>query len=162
MHEDERLEDLSGLCGCGHCGVSTSSYETTSLSKLVLYNGIGLSAVVAVLYGIRQNQPANRRAWFLIAGAMGSFLTADVVYYVLELTSPIARPRSRRSPTSSTSAMYPLMIVGLLMLLRSVSPGRDVAGILDAGLVAVATFAVLGILVHGHLPADRRTPRSGA
>ena len=61
--------------------------ETTSLSKLVLYNGIGLSAVIATLIGIRRNCPENRRAWYFIAGGMASFLTADIIYYVLELTT---------------------------------------------------------------------------
>ena len=57
---------------------------TTSLSKLVLYNGIGLSAVIATLTGIRRNRPADAGPWKLIAAGMGSFLLAEVVYYVLE------------------------------------------------------------------------------
>ncbi len=119
--------------------------ETTSLSKLVLYNGIGLSAVIAVLFAIRKNNPPNRRAWYFIAAGMGSFLTADVIYYVLEITTD-----SVPFPSIADAfylGMYPLMIVGLLGILRTVSPGRDMAGLVDAGLVAVATFAVLGILI---------------
>ncbi len=119
--------------------------ETTSLSKLVLYNGLGLTAVVATLYGIRKNQPENRKAWYLIAAAMGTFLTADIVYYVLELVHDEAPYPSIAD--AFYLGMYPIMCLGLLSLLRSVSPGRDVAGLIDAALVAVATFAVLGILV---------------
>ncbi len=119
--------------------------ETTSLSKLVLYNGIGLCAVIATLYGIRKNQPENRKAWYLIAGAMGTFLTADIVYYVLELIHD--EPPYPSVADAFYLAMYPIMCLGLLSLLRSVSPGRDFAGLIDAALVAVATFAVLGILV---------------
>ena len=118
--------------------------ETTSLSKLVLYNGIGASSVVAVLVGVRRNRPENRRVWLLIAAGLASFLTADVVYYVLELVSDEAPYPS--AADAFYLGMYPLMIVGLLGLLRRASPGRDIAGLLDAGLVAVATFAVLGIL----------------
>ncbi len=119
--------------------------ETTSLSKLVLYNGIGLSAVIATLIGIRRNSPENRRAWYFIAGGMASFLTADIIYYILELATDAV-------PYPSVAdgfylGMYPLMIIGMIGLLRNVSPGRDVAGLVDAGLVAVATFTVLGILV---------------
>ncbi len=121
-------------------------YGSPGVSKLVLYNGIGLSAVVAVLYGIRRNKPTNRRAWFFIAGALGSFLTADVAYYVLELTSPIGEAPFPSIADGFYLGMYPLMIVGLMMLLRSIAPGRDIASVVDAGLVAVATFAVLGIL----------------
>jgi len=105
--------------------------ETTSLSKLVLYNGIGLSAVIATLIGIRRNCPENRRAWYFIAGGMASFLTADIIYYVLELTTDAV-------PYPSVAdgfylGMYPLMIIGMIGLLRNVSPGRDVAGLVDSG-----------------------------
>jgi len=120
-------------------------FETTSLSKLVLYNGIGLSAVIAVMFGIYRNRPANMKAWLFVAAALFSFLTADVVYYVLEITT-----QSVPFPSIADGfylGMYPLMILALTMMLRQVSPGRDFAGIVDATLVAVATFAVLGILV---------------
>lgn len=134
-------------------------YGSPGLSKLVLYNGIGASAVVAVLYGIRRHQPANKKAWYFIAGALGTFLTADVTYYVLELTSD-------QVPYPSIAdgfylGMYPIMIIGLMLLLRSIAPGRDFAGIVDASLVAVATFAVLGILVMDTYLTDDTSELSG-
>lgn len=126
--------------------------EPTSLSKLLLYNGIGLSAVVAVLYGIRRNRPVNRRAWYLIAASMGSFLTADIVYYGLELVTDSV-------PFPSVAdvfylGMYPLMIAGLFGLVRTVSQQRDIASLIDAALVAVATFSILGVLVMDSYVAD--------
>ncbi len=121
-------------------------YGSPGISKLVLYNGIALSAVLAVFAGIWRNKPKNRKAWFFVGAALSSFCAADVVYYLLELTSPIGEAPFPSIADGFYLGMYPIMIVGLLMLLRSVSPGRDVAGMLDAGLVAVATFAVLGIL----------------
>lgn len=134
-------------------------YGSPGLSKLVLYNGIGASAVIAVLYGIHQNQPANKKAWYFIAGALATFLTADVTYYVLELTSD-------EVPYPSIAdgfylSMYPIMIVGLMLLLRSIAPGRDFAGIVDATLIAVATFAVLGILVMDTYLTDDTSELSG-
>jgi diguanylate cyclase len=128
------------------------SVETTAMSKLVLYNGIGASAVMAVLFGIWRNRPENRRTWFFVAAGLASFLTADIVYYVLEL---VGESVPYPSPADAFYlGMYPLMIVGLLGLLRTVSPGRDIAGLLDAGLIAVATFAVLGILYMDSYIAD--------
>ena len=41
---------------------------TTPLSKLLLYNGIGLAAVIATMFGIRRKRPENRHAWWLIWG----------------------------------------------------------------------------------------------
>ncbi len=134
------------LAGVVAVAVSYFVYGSPGVSKLVLYNGIALSAVVAVLYGIYRNQPANKTAWYFIAGAMASFLAADIVYYVLELTSPIGEAPFPSLADGFYLSMYPLMIVGLVKLLRSVSPGRDIASILDAGLVGVATFSALGVL----------------
>ena len=58
---------------------------TTPISKLVLHNGIGLSAIVAILIGILVHRPARARSWCLIAGGAASFLSGDICYYVLGL-----------------------------------------------------------------------------
>jgi hypothetical protein len=118
---------------------------TTTLSHLVLYNGIGLSSVVALLVGIRWHRPADRRPWLLIAGGQASFLTADILYYILESVS-------HEVPFPSAAdvfylGMYPLVILGLLRLVAQTSPGRDLSSLVDAAIVAVATFAVFGVLV---------------
>jgi diguanylate cyclase (GGDEF)-like protein len=118
---------------------------TTTVSKLVLYNGVGLSSVVAILVGIRRNRPADARAWRFIALGAASFLSADLCYYILEAVSdqtPFPSPAD-----ALFLSMYPLVIAGLAVLLRKASPGRDLAGVVDAGMVAVATFAVLGVLI---------------
>ncbi|MFN0030496.1 MAG: GNAT family N-acetyltransferase [Acidimicrobiales bacterium] len=115
------------------------------LSKIVLYNGIGLSAVIALLVGIRRSRPAHVAGWWLITAGAMSFLSADICYYVLEAVS-------ETTPFPSLAdlfylGMYPLVISGLALLLRRSMPRRDWAGLLDAGVIAVATFAVLGVLV---------------
>ena len=43
--------------------------------------------------------------------------------------------------------MYPLVIMGLLRLVAQTSPGRDWSSLVDAAIVATATFAVFGVLV---------------
>ncbi|MGE3358762.1 MAG: GNAT family N-acetyltransferase [Acidimicrobiia bacterium] len=114
-------------------------------TKIVLYNGVGLSAVVALGVAIRRNRPENARAWTLIMAGATSFLTADIVYYVLEAvseTTPFPSPADL-----FYLGMYPLVISGLVSLLRRDAPRRDWAGLIDAGVVAVATFGVLGVLV---------------
>ena len=118
---------------------------TTPISKLLLYNGIGLAAVVATLIGIRHKSPENRRAWMLIVAGLISFLAGDVCYYILDAVNDTA-------PFPSVAdalylCMYPLVICGLLRLIRQRSPGRDWASLLDAAIAAVGTFAVLGVLV---------------
>ena len=43
---------------------------TTPMSKLLLYNGIALSALIATAVGIRRKRPEDRRAWWLILAGM--------------------------------------------------------------------------------------------
>ena len=118
---------------------------TTPLSKLLLYNGIGLAAVIATMFGIRRKRPENRHAWWLICAGLISFLAGDVCYYILDAIN-------ETTPFPSIAdalylGMYPLVICGLLRLIRQRSPGRDWASLLDAAIAAVGTFAVLGVLV---------------
>ena len=118
---------------------------TTPLSKLLLYNGIGLAAVIVTLVGVRHKRSENRNAWLLIALGMISFLAGDVYYYILDAvseTTPFPSPAD-----ALYLGMYPLVICGLLQLIRQISPGRDWPSLLDASIAAVGTFAVLGVLV---------------
>jgi diguanylate cyclase (GGDEF)-like protein len=114
-------------------------------SKLVLYNGTGLLAVVAVLYGVRRNKPSARTPWYFFAAGLGSFLTADICFYMLELVLGEA-------PFPSIAdvfylGMYPLVIIGLTKMLRSVSGGvRDTASFIDAAVVGIAMFGVLWVV----------------
>ena len=125
---------------------------TTPLSKLLLYNGIALSAVIATMVGIRRKRPENRSAWMLILAGMISFLAGDVCYYILDAvseTTPFPSPAD-----ALYLCMYPLVICGLLRLIRQISPGRDWPSLLDASIAAVGTFAVLGVLVIDTYVAD--------
>ena len=125
---------------------------TTPLSKLLLYNGIGLSAVIATLFGIRHKRGENRKAWILIVAGLISFLAGDVCYYILDTLSETA---PFPSPADALYlGMYPLVIYGLLRLIRQISPGRDWPSLLDASIAAVGTFAVLGVLVIDTYVAD--------
>jgi diguanylate cyclase len=125
----------------------------SSLSKLVLYNGVGLMSVLAILVGIRMNKPAHARSWRLISVGAGCFLSGDICYYILEAvqkTTPFPSPAD-----ALYLSMYPMVIAGLIGLLRRASPTRDWAGVVDAGMIAVATFAVLVVLFMDRYLADK-------
>ena len=103
---------------------------TTTLSKLLLYNGIGLSAVIATVVGIRHKRADNRHAWMWIVAGLISFLAGDLCYYILDAiseTTPFPSPAD-----ALYLGMYPLVIYGLLRLIRQIAPGRDWPSLLDA------------------------------
>lgn len=130
---------------CAPVAAAYFLFPTTPISKLVLYNGLGLAAVVAMAVGIRRNRPETPKAWYFFVAGMTSFLTADVLYYVL---NDILHVEAFPSPADLFYlGMYPLVITGILLLIRAHSPGRDTAGLVDAGITLVSVFAVLWVLV---------------
>ncbi|HEX3089410.1 MAG TPA: EAL domain-containing protein, partial [Ilumatobacteraceae bacterium] len=114
-------------------------------SKLLLYNGTGFLAILAVLYGVRRNKPAQRAPWFWFAAGLSSFLLGDICYYVLELVSPNGPPFPSIADVFYL-AMYPLVIVGLTKMHRSVSTDKADSSFVVAAIVGVAMVGALWIL----------------
>ena len=101
---------------------------------------MGLSAVVAILAGMRLHRPARRGIWFGLAGGLALFVAGDVVYtvydHLLELES-FPGPADVLYLTG-----YPLLAGALLVMIRSRTGGRDRAGLIDALIITTG----LGLL----------------
>jgi len=102
--------------------------------KIVLYNGLGLSAVVAIVVGIRRFRPAPVLAWYLFAAGLLSFAIADIIFYIIQ--DLLHRDVFPSLADVFYLASYPFMMGGLLLLIRSRSPGSDRASLIDALVVA--------------------------
>ena len=110
-------------------------------AKLVVWPLIGGSSAVAIVAGARRHRPARPLAWYLLAAAQLSFITGDWLYVV--------RVHVLRSGQVFPSfvdafylAFYPLLVAGLLLLIRRRSPGRDLPSLIDAAIVTIG----LGLL----------------
>ncbi len=107
-----------------------------ALAKLAVWPVIGLSSAVAVLVGTRRNRPARPLAWYLIAVAQVLLVTGDTLYNV--------RVRLLHDGASVFPsvvdlfylAFYPFLVVGLLLLIRDRTPGRDTASLIDATIIS--------------------------
>jgi diguanylate cyclase len=120
--------------------------DPTPVTKLVLYNGVGLLALIGTIVGIKLHKPTYRTPWVLFALGQLSFLTADLIYYILEhFNGEVPSPSIA---DGFYLLMYPLVIVGLVLMIRRNSNGtRDWAGLLDAGIFAIAMFSILWVTV---------------
>ncbi len=118
----------------------------TAETKLVLYNGTGLLAVGCIVLGIRVNKPQNRTPWLFFGAGLASFLIADICYYLLELLAGDAGPAFPSIADFFYLCMYPLVILGLVKMLRDVAPGRDYASLIDAAVVGISIFGALWVL----------------
>jgi diguanylate cyclase (GGDEF)-like protein len=107
----------------------------SDLARLVLYNGLGLSSVAAMLVGLRRYRPEHRGPWLLFATGRLSFVIADVIFYTYDNVLHV-----ERFPSVADAfylGCYPLLIAGLLLLIRRRSAGHDGAALIDAAIIAI-------------------------
>ncbi|WP_243788286.1 diguanylate cyclase [Saccharopolyspora gloriosae] len=110
--------------------------NATDPLRIALYCGISASAVPALLYGVRIHRPRRALPWLLIAGSQAVYCLADTIFYtshsLLDITTfPFIAD-------VFYLAHFPLIVCGLLLLIRARSPRRDLLSLIDATVLAVA------------------------
>jgi signal transduction histidine kinase len=118
-------------------------------AKIGLYNGLGLSAVVAILAGVRRHRPERPLTWYLFATGLLSYVTADIIFYTYQ--DLLGRDVFPSAADVFYLAAYPFLMAGLLLLIRSRSPGADRASLLDALTVTVGVGMVSWVFLVGPL-----------
>jgi diguanylate cyclase (GGDEF)-like protein/PAS domain S-box-containing protein len=118
--------------------VGTAYYAVSSpVLKVVTFGVLGVAPVVAVVAGVRLYRPSCPTAWYLFAAGQFAFTVGDMIFYVHEYLL------RQEPPFPSVAdvfylATYPCLIVGLLLLVKRRTPGRDRASLVDALIVAVS------------------------
>ena len=102
----------------------------------LVFSLIGLSAAAAIVIGALRNRPRQLLPWMLFAAAQVSFVVGDLLYYAFHFSFPSLGD-------VFYLAVYPLLVAGLLILIRARSAGRDRGSLLDASVITVG----LGLLV---------------
>jgi signal transduction histidine kinase len=98
----------------------------------VVYEGLGLAAVLATLWAVRTYRPATPLPWILFALGNLSFVVADIIFD--------ANP-NLPSPSVADAfylAGYPLIATGLILLFVHAGGHHRFAAVAEAG---IATFA---------------------
>ena len=104
------------------------------------YDLIGLSSVAAIVVGVRRLRPARPLIWWCFAAGQLLFVVGDMLYAVIDTVL-------HQSPFPSVADVfylggYPVLAVGLLILIRGRISDRDRAGLIDAAIIATG----LGLL----------------
>ena len=96
-----------------------------------LINVLGFSGVVAIVAGIRMHDPKAKVAWWLFAGGQFLFLSGDVYTY--------SNPNASFPSVGDALylAVYPMLMAGLLVLVRRRNPRRDPAAVVDALILTI-------------------------
>jgi signal transduction histidine kinase len=118
-------------------------------AKIGLYNGLGLSAVVAIVAGVRWHRPPRPLTWYLFAVGLLSYVTADVIFYTYQ--DLLHQEVFPSVADVFYLAAYPFLMAGLLLLIRSRSPGADRASLLDALVVTVGVGMLSWVFLVGPL-----------
>jgi diguanylate cyclase (GGDEF)-like protein/PAS domain S-box-containing protein len=119
-----------------------------------LWGSMGLGASAAVVVGTVKNRTPHRVPWFLIATALGTFISGDITYDVLTKYLHEVNP----FPSVADAfylVTYLFFAAGLLGLVRARRKEPDIGALLDALVVTVGAalmswIYLIQIYVHSH------------
>jgi signal transduction histidine kinase len=114
-------------------------------ARAVLNVVVGASAVAAIAAGIRWHRPGRRLAWWLIAAAQALFVAGDALFSLNDLVLGIEPFPSLADGLYLPG--YPVLAAGLALLARSRLAGRDLAGVIDAAIIAIGFGLLSWVLV---------------
>jgi diguanylate cyclase (GGDEF)-like protein/PAS domain S-box-containing protein len=110
---------------------------------------LGLSSVAAIVYGARKYRPKAKVAWWFIGAGVFLFITGDTIY---KTWHQIMGQQNIPFPSFVDAiyiTMYPVLAVGLLLLVRARVPGGDKASLLDALIVTLGVGLLSWIFLIG-------------
>jgi diguanylate cyclase (GGDEF)-like protein len=117
-----------------------------------LFNLLGLAPVLAIVAGVRLYKPASKGPWWWFAAGMGLFWLGDI--YTYSYPKLIGHEVPFPSPGDAAYvAVYPALMVGLLLLVRRRNPESDRAGVIDSvimtlGLSLLSWVALIAPYLH--------------
>src|SRR6266545_3245832 len=124
--------------------------------KLVLYNGLSYSAAVAILIGVHLHKPQRRTPWYLLAASQFVYASADTAFYVAH--DVLHQDRFPAVADVLYLSHYPILIAGLLLLVRQRTPRGDRASLIDASVIAVSVGLLSWVFLIGPYAIDAQLP----
>jgi diguanylate cyclase (GGDEF)-like protein/PAS domain S-box-containing protein len=101
----------------------------------LFYDLVGLSAVAAIVAGVWMNRPDHQLSWYLFALGQLMFVAGDLTLNYYENVLHIEAPFPSMSDAFWLGG-YPILTIGLVLLIRRRALGRDWAGLIDAAIIA--------------------------
>ena len=112
----------------------------STAAKNVFFDLVGLSAVAAIVVGIRVRSPSSPLAWYLLALGLFSFVIGDSILSFLESVLG-EEPPFPSIADAFYLAGYPVLAAGLALMIRRHAPGREWSSLIDALIItAVASM----------------------
>lgn len=121
------------------------TFDNGSLAQSLYYLAVCLAGLVGFAVGVHRAQPVRVRMWRLLGTGLACTFVGEVVWSVYSLgldREPFPSPAD-----GPYLAAYVFFVAGLAVLLKGRVPGRDRAGLLDAGILATGCGVVTWILL---------------
>ncbi len=125
---------LWGALGAVLVGLALTFAGT--LGRDVIYGCLTVLVVLAILYGVRVHRVARPAPWLLMAAGQGLWVIADLVYWLQHLAG--LAPWSGLWSDLIYLSGYPVLIAGVVLLVRDRPGWRDLGVLLDSLIVTVA------------------------
>jgi len=125
------------VCLCAGAALAAIYFALPSGStgQSVIYEGLGGTAVLAILWAVRRHQPERSLPWILFALGNACFVAGDVIG-IFQTDPPVPSAQD-----FFYLAGYPLLAGGLLILMLAAGGRSRVAALGDAAIVTFA-FAI--------------------
>ena len=124
---------------------------------LLLWSSLALSSAGAIAAGVLIHRPSHPIPWWLLAIAVAVFAAGDATYIILTTMLGQVNPFPSLADVFYL-AMYPIAAVGLVILIRRRTGGRDRGSVLDALSVTTALALLTWIfLIDPYVRNDKLT-----
>ena len=137
---------LAGVLALTLAYTLAQAWGPSPLRSGLVFNLIGGSSVVALVAGARRSPAGHRLPWYLLATGQAMFVTSDVLAY--NYMRLFGEPLPFPSPADPFHlAFYPLLVAGMLLVVRERNERRDQARLIDALIVALALATLLWVFL---------------
>ena len=114
--------------------------------SVLVINGLGLYGVLALIAGIRLYRPRARVAWWLFVLGVFLFWVGDVYTYSVRVLFDVTVPFPSFGDAVYLT-MYPVLMVGIMLLVRRRNQRADGPGAVDALIMTLGLALVSGIIL---------------
>lgn len=107
------------------------------VAQATLYNLLGVSTVIAILFGVRRYRAEPVLPWYVIAFGVALFVVGDGIFFNFYPNVVGVRPPFPSVADIFYASSYLIVASGLALLVRSVESERNWSGLLDAAIVSI-------------------------
>jgi diguanylate cyclase (GGDEF)-like protein/PAS domain S-box-containing protein len=123
----------------------------------VVINGLGLYGIIGAVAGIRMYRPAAAVAWWLLVAGLVLYWTGDVYTYSIRIWFNLNVPFPSWGDAVYL-AMYPVVMAGIMALVRRRNRRADGPGALDALIMTLGLALLSGMLLIAPYLHDQGLP----